>query len=150
MSRIAAFVLSCASLLPLSSMAADCTVTLDSTDRMSFSTTELMVSRSCPSVTVVLSHSGKLGKNVMGHNWVISKAADMGGIVQAGISAGLDHNYLPPDDPRVIAYTRIIGGGEQAQVTFNTSLLQSGEDYVFFCSFPGHAGMMKGSIKLTD
>ncbi|MCP4237751.1 MAG: azurin, partial [Aestuariibacter sp.] len=42
--------------------------------------------------------------------------------------------------------TKIIGGGEQDTVTFDMSKLSSAEDYTFFCSFPGHFAIMKGSF----
>ncbi|WP_240348810.1 plastocyanin/azurin family copper-binding protein, partial [Pseudomonas viridiflava] len=28
--------------------------------------------------------------------------------------------------------------------------LKAGDDYSFFCSFPGHSSMMKGSVSLVD
>jgi len=40
----------------------------------------------------------------------------------------------------------VIGGGETARVRFSTKGLQKGGDYTFFCSFPGHFAMMKGSF----
>src|SRR6187551_2063062 len=68
------------SLLTLASsplMAAECKVTVDSTDQMSFDTKEISIDKSCKTFTVELKHSGNLPKNVMGHNWVLSKEADM-------------------------------------------------------------------------
>ncbi|HEY8683885.1 MAG TPA: hypothetical protein VIM06_12000 [Rhodanobacter sp.] len=32
--------------------------------------------------------------------------------------------------------------------TFKLSALKAGESYVFFCSFPGHAALMKGTLSL--
>ena len=83
------------SLLTLASgqlLAAECKVTVDSTDQMSFDTKAIEIDKSCKTFTVELKHSGKLPKNVMGHNWVLSKTADMAGIATDGISAGLDKN----------------------------------------------------------
>ena len=44
----------------------------------------------------------------------------------------------------------MIGGGESTSVTFDVSKLAAGEDYSFFCSFPGHYSLMKGSLTLVD
>ena len=49
-------------------------------------------------------------------------------------------------DPRVIAETDLIGGGETASVTFDLSGLEPGGDYTYFCSFPGHYVLMKGNF----
>ncbi|WP_406822295.1 azurin [Pseudomonas sp. KnCO4] len=137
------------SLLTLASasvFAAECSVTVDSTDQMSFNTKEIVIDKSCKQFTVNLEHSGKLPKNVMGHNIVISKAADMQPIASEGLSAGIDKAYLKEGDERVIAHTKIIGAGEKDSVTFDVSKLAAGTDYGFFCSFPGHISMMKGTV----
>ena len=64
------------------------------------------------------------------------------------IAAGLDNHYIKPEDERVIAFTNIIGGGEKTSVTFSVDKLKAGEDYTFFCSFPGHIALMKGTVSL--
>ncbi|MHC8409280.1 azurin [Pseudomonas sp. Hz4] len=129
-------------------MAAECKVTVDSTDQMSFDTKEISIDKSCKTFTVELKHSGNLPKNVMGHNWVLSKEADMQPIATAGLAAGIEKSYLPEGDARVIAHTKIIGAKETDSVTFDVSKLDAGEKYGFFCSFPGHISMMKGTVVL--
>jgi azurin len=139
------------SLLTLASgqlLAAECSTTVDSTDQMSFNTKAIEIDKSCKTFTVNLEHSGSLPKNVMGHNWVLSKEADMQPIATDGLSAGIDKNYLKEGDARIIAHTKIIGAGEKDSVTFDVSKLAAGEKYGFFCSFPGHISMMKGSVTL--
>ncbi|PVZ09710.1 MULTISPECIES: azurin [unclassified Pseudomonas] len=136
--------------LSASAMAAECDVTVDSTDSMTFSTQQISISKSCSTFTVNLTHSGSLPKQVMGHNWVLSKASDMEAIGQDGMSAGLDSDYLKPGDDRVIAHTKMIGAGEKASVSFDVSKLKAGESYTFFCSYPAHMFQMKGDIKLVD
>ncbi|MCY1552809.1 Azurin [compost metagenome] len=66
------------------------------------------------------------------------------------MTAGLDKDYLKADDARIIAHTKMIGGGESDSVTFEVSKLAAGESYEFFCSFPGHVSMMKGTLALVD
>jgi azurin len=140
-----------ASLLTLVSahlMAAECSVTVDSTDQMSFSTKAIEIDKSCKEFTVNLTHSGSLPKNVMGHNWVLSKEADMQPIATDGLSVGIDKDYLKEGDARIIAHTKVIGAGEKDSVTFDVAKLAAGEKYGFFCSFPGHISMMKGTVTL--
>lgn len=139
------------SLLTLASghlLAAECAVTVDSTDQMSYNTKEIVIDKSCKTFTVNLTHSGNLPKNVMGHNWVLSKTADMAGVATDGMAAGLDKNYLKDGDTRIIAHTKIIGAGEKDSVTFDVSKLNPAESYEFFCTFPGHNSMMKGAVVL--
>lgn len=139
------------SLLTLASgqlLAAECKVTVDSTDQMTFNTKAIEIDKSCKTFTVELTHSGSLAKNVMGHNWVLSKTADMQPIATDGMAAGIDKNYLKEGDTRIIAHTKIIGAGEKDSVTFDVSKLAAGEGYSFFCSFPGHIAMMKGTVTL--
>lgn len=52
--------------------------------------------------------------------------------------------------PRVIAHTRLIGGGETDRVTFSLADLKSDEAYEFFCSFLGHRTLMKGVFKIVS
>ncbi|MFJ5298257.1 azurin [Pseudomonas sp. NPDC088368] len=140
-----------ASLLTLASghlLAAECSVDVDSTDQMSFTTKAIEIDKSCKEFTVNLKHSGSLPKNVMGHNLVVSKDADMQPIATDGLSAGIDKDYLKEGDARVIAHTKIIGAGETDSLKIDVSKLDPAEKYGFFCSFPGHISMMKGAITL--
>ncbi|MBA5983736.1 azurin, partial [Pseudomonas sp. MD195_PC81_125] len=114
------------SLLALASsqlMAAECKTTVDSTDQMSFNTQSIVIDKSCKTFTVELTHSGSLPKNVMGHNLVVSKTADMQPIATDGLAAGIDKNYLKDGDERVIAHTKIIGAGEKDSLTIDVSKL---------------------------
>lgn len=138
-----------AGLLAAPAFAATCDVEIDSNDAMQFNKTSISVPASCRQFTVKLKHVGKLPKAAMGHNWVLTQAADAQGVASDGIAAGLDKAYVKPGDARVIAHTRIIGGGEADAVSFDTARLKAGENYAWFCSFPGHAGIMKGTLALV-
>ena len=83
----------------------------------------------------------------MGHNVVITKTADLQPVATEGMSAGLANNYVKPGDQRVLAHTKIVGGGESTEVTFSTANMKAGGDYSFFCSFPGHWAIMKGKFE---
>jgi azurin len=111
---------------------------------MSFSSKEIKVAGDCSQVKLTLRHTGKLAATAMGHNWVLTKAADYQPVAMAGMRMTLADSYLPKKDPRVLAHTAVIGGGQSTSVTFATTALRKGGDYTFFCSFPGHFAMMKG------
>ncbi|THF62628.1 azurin [Pseudothauera rhizosphaerae] len=145
MKKIAASLL--LSVLAAPVWAATCEATVESNDAMQFNTKEIVVDKSCKQFTVTLKHVGKLPKTAMGHNWVLTKTADFTPVAQAGVSAGPGKNYLPEGDARIIAHTRLIGGGESDSVTIDVSKLTAGEGYTFFCSFPGHWTVMKGVLK---
>ena len=109
----------------------------------------MVVSSSCEEITITLVHTGTMPANVMGHNWVLTTSTDFMPVAQAGGLAGADNDYVPVGDNRVLAASAVIGGGEETSVTFSTSLLKTGEDYTFFCSFPGHFAVMKGAFKVV-
>ena len=46
----------------------------------------------------------------------------------------------------MIAATKMVGGVQSASVTFDVSKIRTGGPYQFFCSFPGHYVLMKGTI----
>jgi len=123
----------------------ECTQTIEGNDLLQFSLAEMRVSAACEDVTITLKHVGTLPANVMGHNWVLTTTADYMPVASAGQAAG-PPEYLPIDDPRVIAATNIIGGGEETSVTFDISELETGGDFTFFCTFPGHYVLMNGKF----
>ena len=129
-------------------LAADCKATVESTDAMQFTTKSLSVPASCKQFTITLKHTGKLPRNVMGHNLVLGKTADLGAINADGMKAGLASQYVKPGDARVIAASKVIGGGESTTVNIPVGKLKAGESYTYFCSFPGHSALMKGTLSL--
>ena len=128
-------------------VAADsCNQVIEGNDMLQFNLKEMVVSSSCSEITVTLKHTGAMPANVMGHNWVLTNTADFMPVATAGGGAGMANNYVPVNDARVIAASAVIGGGAETSVTFSGDLLSSGGDYTFFCSFPGHYAIMKGSF----
>jgi azurin len=127
-----------------------CKITIESNDRMQFNTHELAVPATCSDVEVTLKHSGQLPAKVMGHDWVLAKESDVSAIASAGLAAGLARGWLAQNDKRIIASTKVVGGGEATTVTFSTSALVSGTRYAFFCSSPGHSSVMRGLFLFGD
>lgn len=129
-------------------IAAECKATVESTDAMQFKTSALVVPASCKQFAITLKHTGKLPRNAMGHNLVLGKTVDMGAINADGMKAGLASQYVKPGDARVLAASKVIGGGETTTVNIPVGKLKAGESYSYFCSFPGHAALMKGTLKI--
>jgi len=125
-----------------------CAVEIHGTDQMTFDKAEITIPKACTSFTVTLAHPGEMPKNVMGHNWVLSSQADMQDVLDDGLKAGEAQDYVKPGDTRVIAHTRLIGGGEKDSVTLDTRSLKAGTAYSFYCSFPFHSTLMKGTLAL--
>jgi azurin len=131
-----------------SASANECELKVGANDAMQFDTKEMSVPASCKEVTVTLTHTGALPKAAMGHNWVLTKAADMAGVATDGMPAGADNAFLKAGDTRVIAHTALVGGGETVSVKFSTAGLSAAESYSFFCSFPGHWAIMQGTFSI--
>jgi azurin len=133
--------------LPLVARADPCRVEISGNDLMQYDRKELAVPATCREITVTLHHAGKQPREAMGHDWVLVKTADLAAVDQAGLAAGLADNYVKPGDQRVLAHTRVIGGGETTSVTFPASILRKGGDYSYLCTFPGHSALMHGKFR---
>lgn len=134
-------------LLPATgAFARTCDLSIGSNDAMRFDRNELRVAADCTQVRLTLRHTGRQMAAAMGHNWVLTRTADYRPVAIAGGRANLASSYLPAGDKRVIAHTKVIGGGETTSVTFPTAGLTRGGDYTFFCSFPGHWNVMRGKL----
>src|SRR5262245_12451277 len=121
--------------------AAGCKLEISGNDAMQYDKKELHVPAGCTDVELTLKHSGKLPANTMGHTWVLSKTADMAAITTASVTVGAAKGYVP-DDKKVLAATKqVVGGGQSTTVKFSTSALKKGEDYSYYCTFPGHSAL---------
>jgi len=127
---------------------AQCQFEIEVGDTLKYSVDTMTVDSSCDTVTVTLTHTGSLSAAAMGHNWVLSQPAHVQPIASAGTAAGLAGDYLPENDDRIIASTEIIGGGESTTTEFALDGLDR-DEYTFFCSFPGHWAVMKGTFKIV-
>jgi len=137
-------------LLATAARAGDCQFTIEGSDEMQYSERQLRVPASCAAVDLTLKHSGMQPINVIGHNWVLAKTSDVNVVVSGGLNAGRSNNYQAPNDPRIIAATPLVGGGQSTTIHFSTERLQAGGDYTFFCTYPGHAVLMKGSFMFGE
>lgn len=124
----------------------DCKATIDSDDAMKYDPKEITVPSSCKQFSITLKHNGKMPAAAMGHNVVIAKTADKDGVLADGAAAKIENDFVKPNDERVVAHTKLIGGGQEDTVTFDVAKLAAGEAYEYFCSFPGHYAMMNGKL----
>jgi azurin len=133
-------------LIPTHAQAKTCNLDLSSNDAMQFDKPELRVAADCTEVKLTLKHTGSMPADFMGHNWVLTKTADVEAVATAGGKLPASSDHVPKGDARVLAHTGVIGGGQSTSVSFSTKTLKKGGDYSFFCSFPGHWAMMKGKF----
>lgn len=117
-------------------------VVVNSNDAMKFDVSEIKV-KAGEEIKLTLNHTGKLGKDVMGHNFVVlAQGTDVQAFANSAIQAKAN-DYIPEGNDSVLAHTKVIGGGESDTITFT---LKEKGTYEFICSFPGHSFMMKGVI----
>lgn len=124
----------------------DCATTIEGNDAMQYNADSITIPATCTQFTINLKHAGAMAVNVMGHNVVVAKEADMAGIAADGMAVAPEH--VKPDDARIIAHTKMLGGGETASVTFDVAKVKDGGPFKFFCSFPGHMALMQGSLQV--
>lgn len=127
-----------------------CELAISGNDQLEYNESELVVPSDCTELTLTLEHEGAMEVEQMGHNWVLTESEHWRDVAESGQTAGLENDYLPPDDERVIVHTEMIGGGETTTVTFDVSELDADTDYTFFCSFPGHWAVMNGTFVIQS
>ena len=116
-------------------------IIINSNDMMKFDQNELRVFEG-QKITLTLNHTGKMSKEIMGHNFVLlKKKTNLSDFAQRAMLAR-ENEYIPKGD-ETIAYTKMIGGGESDTITFTAPEKGS---YTYICTFPGHYGLMKGVL----
>ena len=132
----------------LVSSANECALVIASTDMMQYESKSLAVDKSCSSFSLELIHKGTLAKNIMGHNVVIVPTNEFNKVIaMINMAEGIDNGFLP-DDPAILARTTMIGGGEKTKISINLESFDVGEAYTFFCSFPVHYALMRGTLTI--
>ncbi|OSI18879.1 azurin [Neisseria dentiae] len=137
---------------PAAASSADtaCQTVIEAGDDMKYNKTEINISKSCKEYTITLKHMGTMPKAAMGHDLVIAKSEDVDGVAKDGATAGAENDFIKAGDERIIAHTKLIGGGEEVTVKVDTGKFSAGNKYEFFCTFPGHLAMMRGTVNLVD
>ncbi len=114
-------------------------IKLESTDRTRFDTKEIRVPEGS-TVRLTFIHTGRKSIRRMGHNFVLVEPdTDIKDLVKkANRSSYEDHK---PKGDSVIAFTKLIGGGESVTIEFKAP--KKGE-YPFLCTYDKHYRRMKG------
>ncbi len=77
------------------------------------------------------------------HNWVLIAPHSFDAVVAGALAAGAGNGWVQVNDPRVLAHTRMCARGQMATVEF---IAPAAGDYLFICSYPGHAESMWGVL----
>ena len=106
-------------------------------ETMAFDKTEMTVPAG-QDVTVTF----KNNSTTLQHNWVLVQPGKENDVGIAGIKAGPAKGFIP-DDPAVIAHTKLLDAGGSDTITFKAP---AAGDYPYICTNAGHHTVMKGVL----
>lgn len=146
MHKILTFLISLFLILPLS-FASTCSTNLEGNTMMQYSSNNIEVDSSCSVFTIKFKNTSTVAKEYGGHNVIVSSDADFSSLTSlVDPTVHSPENGFLPNSDKIIAKSPIIGPNESYNVEIDVSRLNSGENYVFWCSFTGHWGVMKGNL----
>ncbi len=123
-------------------------VSITADDKMMYDTTSFEV-KAGTNIKVALKNIGMIPKIAMGHNFVLLKKGEtaFGFGPQVMVNGGTHANGFIPSpskgQEKIIAYTKMLGPGEEDSVVFTAP--EPGE-YEYLCTFPGHFALMRGKM----
>jgi len=118
-------------------------IVIKGSDAMQFDIKEIKV-KAGQKVKLTLTHSGKLAKAAMGHNFVLLKPGVDVAAFGSKAAAARETDYIPKsEEANILAHTKLVGGGESDTITFTAPKKGT---YTYICSFPGHYALMKGTF----
>lgn len=84
------------------------------------------------------------------HNWVLGKPGSKDKLIAAAMQIMTDPNalakgYIPENSPDMIAHTKLTQPGQSDTIEF---VAGPPADYPYICTFPGHAILMNGVMKV--
>lgn len=146
--------------LPKEKKKYECSMLIFGTDRMQFVDSkdkmvrEIKVPHSCKKFTFKFSYKGTMSSTIMGHNIIVTEESHRDVVSSNALKQGKKNNYLPDNSVNshvIAASTKTLGGGAQdfhkEDIIVTMSKVDPNKKYTYFCSFPGHSLMMKGSFK---
>lgn len=77
------------------------------------------------------------------HNWVLIRPHTFDAVIAAANTAGEAHGWVPAGDPDIIAATPVCAKGQVVTTGF---VAPAAGDYLYICTFPGHAQSMWGVL----
>lgn len=117
-------------------------VHLTADDQMRYNAARIEV-KAGEKVKVELKHVGTMPKAAMGHNFtLLVSGSDPMAFAQSAVTA-VANDYMPSDMSKVVAHTKLLGGGESDTIEFD---LPGPGTYPFLCTFPGHVALMRGEL----
>jgi azurin len=121
------------------------TIELQGTDSLKFVPATIQA-KPGETIRVVLKTVSTMPKMVMSHNFVLlTPAANVETFVNESMKARTTDYIAPARKGDILAATKMAGGGETVEVTFQAP--EKPGSYTFVCTFPGHfAGGMKGVL----
>lgn len=96
------------------------------------------------SIRLTFKNSASSGSQMF-HSWVLIQPNTEEQVAAAAASAGEEKGYIP-EDPHIIAHTRLLKPGESQTITFRAP--SSPGKYPYICTFPGHYVSMKGVLEV--
>lgn len=81
----------------------------------------------------------------MPHNWVLVKPGASDQVAKDSLAAGADKGWLAKG-PNVLASTKMVEPKNADTIKFKAPTTPG--DYPYICTFPGHAMLMKGILKV--
>ncbi len=85
-------------------------------------------------------------KDEVGHNWVLVKPGQEDSVLANAKEAGDARDWLKPNDPGIIAHTKLIEGGKGDAIAFDAP---ASGTYTYLCTFPDrYAAGMKGILTI--
>ena len=143
------FILSALILLNSSyALSEECKIVISGSDMMRFDTNEISIDKNCEKLVITLKHSGNLPINAMGHNIVFLESKNLQKITsKVNMSHGIENGFLP-ELKEVLFKSKMIGGGQETTFEIDANVFNSGGEYMFICSFPGHYSIMKGKLNI--
>lgn len=84
------------------------------------------------------------------HNWVLGKPGTKDKLMAAAMQVmsdpkALEKGYIPENNPDIITHTKLIQPGQSDIIEF---VAGSPAEYPYLCTFPGHAVLMNGVMKV--
>ena len=118
-------------------------IVLNSNDLMLFDKTSLSA-KAGKNIRLTLNHTGKIGKEFMGHNFVLlKKDVDIDDFAMLALDFK-DNEYIPENNDFIV-HTKMLGGGESETINFT---IEEPGIYTYVCTFPGHYQIMQGELTI--
>ena len=108
-------------------------------DALQFDESEFVQIAAGQEIVLTFSNSSTINE----HNWVLVSGGTKDTVAMRGTAAGPGQDWLQPDDPDVVAHTKLLSPGEKGEVRFAAPPAGT---YEFVCTFPGHNLSMFGDF----